>query len=191
MRVANLGSDPGALVRNLSTKINRYGSRTSLSTSISNNIVRIRREAGSVVDETQLTTIPQWDGAESTRAEVKLPQYEGDTVTIVLNKEFQARYPLFGPENEPLPAVIERDTRFIQKPEVLLRLTEDRKGPAERPTGSNLPRKRYLTQRDRSLPSSPPTRDSNTDGIQNETLLEVLPDTDAEDHHRPHKMVKS
>jgi hypothetical protein len=173
--VDSFGPVSGALVTNNSTKVHPYGKTTSLSTSVSDSTVKVLCEGSSGATEILLTAIPRWDGIQNTRADVKLPQCEGDNVKIVLHKEAQKRYPLCGPVSDPFPTIIERDTRFIHRPERLLRLTEDRGNTGGKPSDSGLPRKRRLPGSHHSPHGSSPAeaKDSDHDETQDSEIVEV------------------
>jgi hypothetical protein len=123
LELINLEYSSTSVVRCSSKKMDSNQRPISILTSVSDNSVQLTHEGSSGSETIRLTTLPDWKGLENTRADIKLPQFQGDTAKVVLNKAPQARYSLSSPfrsEEDIFPVMIEKDTRFIRRSKNLL-----------------------------------------------------------------------
>jgi hypothetical protein len=109
---------PGRMVKDFSVSLDP-GNAIALSSSMTTDGLQLHvsKMDGSRTDIVQLAALPHWSGSSNSTAELKLPESAGGSTTIVIHKTDAKGY-----GDAQLPLVIERDARFLSRPQSFLKI---------------------------------------------------------------------
>lgn len=108
------------MVRSMDTVVDESGGVGSFSVTANKGVVQLQlsNQAEGISSQANfdLVRMPDWwEGLNSTRVAVRVPQTRGDIVQIVLNRAPRMGYSISGDSDDYLPAVIEHDAENLAK----------------------------------------------------------------------------